>query len=174
MKKFVLIPCLIVFSALFLSHAYASAAEKIGFINMREVMARSDAGKAMEAEFKKAVEGKKVAIQKKEGEIKKLKENLDKQRSVLTPQALQEKEMQYQVEYREYERMVKDANEELRAKEQFLSNKLIPEIIKAATTIGQKEKYAVILEESAAVYSSKENSLTDKVIKELNKTYQGK
>jgi len=174
MKKFVLILCLVVFSVMFLGHTYASAAEKIGFINMREIIDRSDAGKAIKAELDKAVEGKKAAIQQKERELKKAKENLDKQRSVLTPQAMQEKEMQYQVEYREYERLLKDSTEELRAKDQFMANKLIPEIIKVVRNIGQREKYAVILEESAAAYSAKENSLTDKVIKELNKTYQGK
>ncbi|HRR39699.1 MAG TPA: OmpH family outer membrane protein [Syntrophales bacterium] len=174
MKKFILIPCLIVFSVLLLSSVSASAAEKIGFINMREIIDRSDAGKAIKAELEKAVEGKKAAIQQKEKELKKAKENLDKQRSVLTPQAMQEKEMQYQVEYREYERLVKDSAEELRAKDQFMANKLFPEIIKVVKAIGQREKYAAILDESAALYSSKENSLTDKVIKELNKTYQGK
>ncbi len=63
MKKFFLFSSLIVFSFLILSASYVSAADKIGFIGMREVMARSDAGKAMEAEFKKAVEEKRTAIQ---------------------------------------------------------------------------------------------------------------
>jgi len=174
MKKYFLVTSLIALSFLILTGSYVSAADKIGFINMREVMLRSDAGKTTEEEFKKAVDEKRATIQKKENDIKKLKDNLEKQRSVLTPQALQEKELSYQVEFREYERLVKDTNEELQAKEQFLSSKLIPEVIKVVRTIGEKEKFALILEESAVVYFSKENSLTDKVIKELNKTYTGK
>jgi len=173
-KSFFLFSGLMVIALFILSGSLALAADKIGFVNMREVLIRSDAGKAMEGEFKKAVEEKRAAIQKKEGELKKTKDNLEKQRSILTPQALQEKEMNYQVEFKEYERLVKDTNEELQMKDQFLSSKIIPEVVKVIRAIAEKEKYALILEESSAVYASKENSLTDKVIKELNRTYKGK
>jgi len=159
---------------LVLSGSLAQAADKIGFVNMREILIRSDAGKAMEEEFKKSVEEKRAIIQKKEGELKKAKENLDKQRSILTPQALQEKEMSYQVDFKEYERLVKDSNEELQMRDQFLSSKIIPEVVKVIRAIAEKEKYALILDETSVIFASKENSVTDKVIKELNRTYKGK
>ncbi len=175
MKKSVLsFVIVLAVSILIFSGTCALAADKIGFVNLREVLARSDAGKAMEEEFKKSVDEKRVVIQKKENALKKAKENLEKQRPVLTPQALQEKEMSYQMEFREYERLVKDTNEELQMKEQLFSSKLIPEIIKLIRTIGEKEKYALILEETAVIYASKENSITDKVLKEFNKSYKGK
>jgi outer membrane protein len=173
-KSFFLFSGLMVIALFILSGSLVLAADKIGFVNMREVLIRSDAGKAMEAEFKKSVEEKRAAVQKKEGELKRNKENLEKQRSILTPQALQEKEMNYQVEFKEYERLVKDSNEELQMKDQFLSSKIIPEVVKVIRAMAEKEKYAIILEESSVVYASKENSLTDKVIKELNRTYKEK
>lgn len=174
MKKVFLFSGVVAFSFLALAASSVFAAEKIGFVNMREVILRSDAGKAMEEEFKKSVEEKRVIIQKKENDLKKLKDNLEKQRSVLTPQAMQEKELNYQVEFREYERLVKDTNEELQAREQFLSSKMIPEVLRIIRTIGDREKYALILEETSVVFFSKENSMTEKVIKELNKEYKGK
>jgi outer membrane protein len=173
-KSFLILSSLMMIATLVLSGPLAQAAEKIGFVNMREVLIRSDAGKAMEEEFKKSVEEKRAVIQKKEGELKKAKENLEKQRSILTPQALQEKEMSYQVEFKEYERLVKDSNEELQMKDQLLSSKIIPEVVKAIRAIAEKEKYALILEESSVIYASKDNSVTDKVIKELNRTFKGK
>lgn len=173
-KSLLILSSLAVVTILVLSGSFALAADKIGFVNMREVLVRSDAGKAMEAEFKKSVDEKRALIQKKENELKKNKENLEKQRSILTPQALQEKEMNYQVEFKEYERIVKDANEELQMKDQFLSSKIIPEVVKVIRTIAEKENYALILEVSSVFYASKENFVTDKVIKELNRTYKGK
>jgi outer membrane protein len=173
-KSFFIFSSLMVIAILILSGSLAQAADKIGFVNMREVLVRSDAGKAMEEEFKKSVEEKRALIQKKENDLKRTKDNLEKQRSILTPQALQEKEMSYQIEFKEYERIVKDANEELQMKDQLLSRKIIPEVIKVIRAIAEKEKYALILEVSSVVYASKENSVTDKVIKELNRTYKGK
>jgi len=159
-----------------LSGPLAFANEKIGLVNMREVMMRSDAGKASEEDFKKSVEEKKAVVQKKESYLRKLKDNIEKQRSVLTPQALQEKEMAYQVEYREYERLIKDSQEELQMKDQLLTSKLIPEVVKVIRTIGEKEKYAVIFEtlQPSIYFGSKENDITDKVVKEFNKSYKGK
>jgi len=173
-KSFFIFSSLMVITILILSGSLALAADKIGFVNMREVLLRSDAGKAMEEEFKKSVEEKRALIQKKENDLKRTKENIEKQRSILTPQALQEKEMGYQVEFKDYERMVKDANEELQMKDQLLSNKIIPEVVKVIRAVAEKENYALILEVSSVVYASKENSVTDKVIKELNRTYKGK
>jgi len=173
-KSFLILPSLMMIVLLVLSGSLAQAADKIGFVNMREILIRSDAGKAMEEEFKKSVEEKRAIIQKKEGELKKAKENLDKQRSILTPQALQEKEMSYQVDFKEYERLVKDSNEELQMRDQFLSSKIIPEVVKVIRAIAEKEKYALILDETSVIFASKENSVTDKVIKELNRTYKGK
>jgi len=173
-KSFFILSSLTVILILVLSGSPAAAADKIGFVNMREVLIRSDAGKAMEEEFKKSVEEKRAIIQKKENELKKSKEDIEKKRSLLTAQALQEKEMSYQVEFKEYERLVKDTNEELQMKDQLLSSKIIPEVVKAVRTIAEKENYALILEVSSVIYASKDNLVTDKVIKELNRTYKGK
>ncbi len=154
----------------------AFAAEKIGIVNVREVMMRSDAGKANEEEFKKSVDEKKALVQKKENDLKKIKDNIEKQRSILTPQALQEKEMNYEVEFREYERLLKDTREELQMKDQFLTSKLVPEIVKVIRAIGEKEKYTVILEayQPGVYYGAKANDITDKVVVEFNKSYKGK
>jgi len=66
-KSFFLFSGLMVIALFILSGSLALAADKIGFVNMREVLIRSDAGKAMEGEFKNTVEEKRAAIQKKEG-----------------------------------------------------------------------------------------------------------
>ncbi len=45
--------------------------------------------------------------------------------------------------------MVKDSKEEFQAKEQELSKKLIPDILKIVQAIGEKEKYSMIIDVSA-------------------------
>jgi outer membrane protein len=72
--------------------------------------------------------------------------------------------------------MVKDTNEELQAKDQDLSKKMIPDILKLVQSIGEKEKYSMIVDVSAIplAYFSKDNDLTKRVIEEFNKTYKPK
>jgi outer membrane protein len=103
--------------------------------------------------------------------MRKLKEELDKQRTVLKENALKEKEAAYQKKFRDYQLMVKDANEELQARDQELSKKLVPEILKVINAIGDKEKYTLIIDlgSTPVAYFAKENNLTQKVVEEFNK-----
>ena len=151
--------------------AGTSAAQKIGFINMRAIIQESEAGKKGFAELKKTVERKKAEIGKKEEELKKLKDELEKQKSVLTAEAFQEKESTFQVKLRDYQRLVKDSQDELAAKEQAVTGKMIPEILQVVEQVGKQGKYDAILDlnNPVVVYHDKEDNLTKKIIEEYNK-----
>ena len=154
----------------------AAAAEKTGFVDIREVMLTSSAGKKEAEDFKKSFEKDKATIQERETELKKLKDELEKQRPLLKEEVMKEKELAYQKKFRDYQLLVKDSNEELQAKDQDLSKKMIPEILKMVQAIGEKEKYSMIVDISTIplAYYSKENDLTKRVIEEFNKTYKPK
>ena len=71
-------------------------AVKIGFINIREIIATSDAGKQAAQEFKKILDKKEGVIQQAGAELKKMKDALDKQRSVLKEDTVKERELEIQ------------------------------------------------------------------------------
>ena len=175
-RSCLLISIIFVILSLTLCGTWAFAAEKIGFIDMREIMLKSDAGKKASEDFGKLYEKDKAMIQKREVEMKKLKDDLDKQRTVLTESAMKEKEAVYQKQFRDYQLMVKDANEELQARDQELSKKLVPDILKVINAIGDKEKYTLIIDVGSipVAYFAKESNLTQKVIEEFNKTFKSK
>lgn len=176
MKRYGWIVAAILVTILAFTASPAAAAEKTGFVDIREVMLTSSAGKKAAEDFKKTFEKDKAAIQEKEAELKKLKDDLEKQRPLLKEDAMKEKELAYQKKFRDYQIMVKDSNEELQAKDQDLSKKMIPEILKLVQSIGEKEKYSMIVDISAIplAYYAKENELTKRVIEEFNKTYKPK
>jgi outer membrane protein len=151
--------------------AAEQAGGKIGFIDMREIIFNSDAGKQAATEFKKTFEKRKVLIQQTEADLKKMKDALEKQRSVLREDVMREKEMDYQKHYRDYQRLVADSNEELSARDQQLSQKLIPEVMKIVNTFGEKEGYTLIVDTNnpIVVYHANTNNLTKRIIAEMNK-----
>ena len=171
MKKILTLTGILAVALVFAVTGVASATEKIGFINMRTILQDSAAGKKGFAEIKTMFEKKKAEITKKEDELKKLREELDKQKAVLTPEAFQEKETNFQVKVRDYQRFAKDAQDELAAKEQNVTAKLIPEIIQVVENIGKKEGYTAIIDlnNPVIVYHDKQDELTKKVIDEYNK-----
>ncbi|HUH65030.1 MAG TPA: OmpH family outer membrane protein [Syntrophales bacterium] len=162
--------------SIFLTGTYAIAAEKIGVIDMREIMMKSDAGKKATEEFGKFVEKDRAKIQAMEAELKRDKDEIEKQRSVLKESALREKETAHQKKFRDYQLMVKDANEELQMRDQELSKRLIPDILKVVQAIGEKEKYTLVIDVGSipVAYFAKESNMTEKVIEEFNKSFKAK
>jgi len=172
MKKTMILTGILAIAIIFAMSGTAAAVEKIGFINMRTIIQDSDAGKRNFADFKKMFEQKKAEIGKKEEELKRLRDELDKQKSVLTPEAFQEKETNFQVKLRDYQRLVKDTNDDLALKEQALTGKLIPEILQVVESVGKKDGYTAIIDlnNPVIVYHDKQDELTKKIIDEYNKS----
>ena len=163
-------------SVFLLSGIYADAAEKTGFINMQEIIRGTDVGKKAEADFRKEVDKKRTMIQEKEAELLKLKDGIEKQGPILTEKARKEKEATYQEKFNNYQRIVKEANEEIQTKQKEVFDQILPDIMKIVNNIGEQEKYTLILDLSIVpvAYFDKGNDLTKRVVDEANKTLKPK
>jgi outer membrane protein len=139
---------------------------------MREIIQNSTEGKKAGEDLKKVAEKKQASISSAEKELRKLREELDKQGSILTASARRDKEDAYQKKLRDYQLLVKDANEELQKRDLDISQKLLPEIVKIVRTIAEKEKYTLVIDIASmpVPYFAKENDFSKKVIEEYNKS----
>jgi outer membrane protein len=164
----------VIVMAMVLSVSWAEAADKTGFVDIQKIMLTSNAGKKAAEDYKMAFEKSKKVIQGKESELKKLRDEIEKERSTLEEDVVKERELAYQKKYRDYELLVKDSNEELQNKDRGLTSKLAPEIMKVIRSIGEKEKYTMVIDLNAMpiAYHAEENDLTMRVIEEFNKTYK--
>lgn len=147
------------------------AADKIGFINLQEIMQESIAGKKAADDFKKYFEKESQKIKTMETQLKKMKDELDKQGSVLTPASRSEKEAAYQKQMRDYQLLVNDTNEELKRRDQEMFQKLMPGISKIIRAIAEKEKYTLVIDPATMpiLYYDKEGDFSKRVLDEFNK-----
>lgn len=150
------------------------SAEKIGFVDIREIVENSEAGKKAWAEFKNTLEKNRLIIAGRESELQKLKEEMDKQRSILTEAALRDKETSYQMKFREYQVLVKEANDDMQGRQQEIFKGMHPVIEKIINTIGEKDKYTIIFDSSAMPipFYNKTSDLTKRIMDEFNKSYK--
>ncbi len=169
-KLFYLMTIMTVF--IFVLGLNAWAADKIGFINLQEIMQNSSAGKKAADDFKKFYEKETQEIKSMENQLKKMKDELEKQGSVLTQSSRSEKEAAYQKKMRDYQLLVNDTNEELKKRDQEMTQKLMPGIIKIVRSIAEREKYTLVIDVATMPipYYAKENDFSNKVIEEFNKT----
>ena len=144
---------------------------KIGFINMREIMQNTNAGKKAGEELKIFFDKKREGIVEEEKELKMLKDELDKQGSLLNETARREKVTTYQRKLRDYQLLVDDTQKELKARDQQIAGKLIPEIAKVVRKVAEKEKYTLVIDVASLPlpYYAQENDFSKKVIEEFNK-----
>jgi outer membrane protein len=156
---------------LFVLSNSAFAVDKIGFINTREIIQNSNVGKKAASDFKDYAEKKSAPVKALGQELQKMKEELDRQGSVMTDTSRRDKESAFQKKTRDYQLMVQDANDELQRKEQEVFQKLIPEILKIVRNIAEKEKYSLVIDIATmpVPYFAKENEFSKKVIEEYNK-----
>ncbi|KQC07467.1 MAG: hypothetical protein APR62_00450 [Smithella sp. SDB] len=170
MKKSIYLMAGIIF-VFFICGTSSFAADKVGFINLQEIMQNSNAGKKAADDFKKFYDKETQDIKTAEKELKKMKEELDKQSSIMTQSSQKEKESAYQKKLRDYQLLVNDTNEELKKRDQEMTQKLMPGIMKIVRAIAEKEKYTLVIDVATLPipYYAKENDFSKKVIEEFNK-----
>jgi outer membrane protein len=173
MKKSVLLisGLFMILSLLFYS-TFVMAGERVGVYNLQQIVTQCDAGKKDIEILKKMEIDKSKPIEEKNADAKKLKEDLDKQKSILTEASFTEKQVDLQKKMRDIEIMAKDATDEMKLKQEEMLKKLLPEIEKVIKIIAEKGKYTMIIDSRSAVYFSKDVDLTEEVIEELNKSYK--
>ncbi|MGZ3525755.1 MAG: OmpH family outer membrane protein [Thermodesulfobacteriota bacterium] len=140
---------------------------KVAYVDIQKAVNDSNAGKEAKKAITKDVEKFQHLVADKQKELQALKESLDKQVLMLTPDARANKEKEYQNKLREFQRWGEDTQNEVNQKRMEMERNISAALIKVIQKIGADEGYTVILEknESIVLYVAKSIDITDRVIK---------
>ena len=165
-KKFTGILVLVTVVGLLTGRVY-SADTKIGWVDMQKAVNECNAGKEAKKALTKEAEKDQRLIVEKQNELKEMKESLEKQVLLLTPEARTTKEKELQTKLRDFQRWGEDVQNELKQKQIEMERNISRSLIKVVQEIAAKEGYSVILQKNEAIvlFSSKSTDLTDQVIK---------
>jgi len=165
-RKFIGILIFMIIGGLFTGTVY-SADIKIGSVDMQRVINECSAG--YEARKVIAQDGEKFQrlVEEKQKELQTMKESIEKQALMLTPDARANKEREYQIKLREFQRWGEDTQNELTQKRTQLERTISMGLIKVVQEIGLKEGYTLILQknENIVLFASQPVDITDQVIK---------
>ena len=148
------------------SSAWA-ADSKIAYVDIQRAINECNAGKEAKKAITKDVEKFQRLIADKQKELQTMKESLEKQALMLTPDARTHKEKEYQTKLRDFQRWADDTQNEMRQKQMEMERTISGGLIKVIQKIGAEEGYTFILErnETIVLYASKAIDVTDRVIK---------
>lgn len=169
MKKIV---CFLVFIMLMSGQSAYAENLKIGFVDLIRALNESDSGKKAKTDLEFLIKSKQTAIDEKGKAIEKLRGDLEKQSSVLSPEARKTKEEELERLIRDYQRLVSDAQNEVKKKEGEFTGDIIKELRSIIEKIGQEEGYTMVIEnaEGIILFSKKDLDLTEAVIKKFNES----
>jgi outer membrane protein len=146
-----------------------AADPKFGIVDIQKVLNLSDAGKEAKEQLAARVKKYQDEINVKQDELKKLKEEIEKQGVLLSEAARGAKEKDYQQKLKEFQRFTKDAQDELQAKDEEFTRRILEEIEKAVQEYGRKNGFTFIfVKNEIMVYSDEKADVTEPILKALN------
>jgi outer membrane protein len=140
---------------------------RIAYIDIQRAINECHAGKEAKKVITKELEKVQRSNADKQKELQAMKETLDKQAPMLTPDARAVKEKDFQGKVRDYQRWVDDSQNEMNQKRIEMERNISNALVKVIQKLGADEGYTLILEknENIVLFVSKAIDITDRAIK---------
>jgi outer membrane protein len=142
---------------------------KLGYIDMQRALNSSEAGKEAKEQLAARVKKYQDEINGKQEEIKKLKDDLEKQGMLLSESARASKEKDYQQRLKEFQRFTKDAQDELQGKDEEFTRKILEGMEKVIQEFGRKNGFTFIfVKNEGMLFADEKVDVTEEVLKNFN------
>jgi outer membrane protein len=168
MKRFILAAALI--ACVTAGTAFA-AESKIGYIDMQRAINTSESGKEAKEQLAGRLKKYQDEINLRQEDLKRMKEELEKQGMLLSDSARASKEKDYQQKLKEFQRFTKDAQDELQGKDEEFTRKILEGMEKVIQEFGKKNGFTFIfVKNESMLFADDKADLTEEVLKLFNAT----
>ena len=168
LKKLFTLGCLVFALCLLPVSSFSADSGKIGVVDVQKVLNESESGKKAKSDLETLIRSKQTVIDEKGKGIDKLKADLEKQSSVLSADARKTKEDELEKAVREYQRLVQDAQTEVKKKEGELTEAILKDVREIIDKMGTTDGYSLIIEKGMVIFSDKAMDITETVMKKFD------
>jgi len=140
---------------------------KFAYVDIQQAVNDCNAGKEAKKMIMAQVEKFQKAVQDRQKDLQAMKESLEKQAPMLTPEARNTKGKEYETKLKEFQRWGEDSQNEINQKRIELERNIAAGLFKVIQKIGADEGFTLILEknEQVVLYVAKTQDITERVIK---------
>lgn len=149
------------------AQAPASPLQRIAYIDVQRVLARSVAGAAAREQLEREKAAMQREMDAKRQELERLRDELEKKGPLMTADARREKQELFDRRRRDAARLADDLQKELQRKEQTLLQKVLEEVSGVIEQVGKERGYYLIIEKRGAVvlFGAAEADITEEIIR---------
>jgi outer membrane protein len=150
--------------------AVSHAADKVGYINLQRLVNESTMGKAARADIQKMRKQREEIVSNKLWAVNNLKTVLTEKGASMDPAEKRDKIEKLRSEYKEYQRLLADAKEDILREDRELVAIILKKADGVLKQVAKKRGYTIILKDPKAIgYLDPSVDITDEVLKGLNK-----
>jgi len=173
---FRILPVAAVLALASLSPAAHAADMKIGYFDVRQVLAEVEEAKAVKDKLQKDIAAKQKQIDAKRDELEKLQREIEQKGPVLSQSAKQTMAMDFQQKLVEANKLVGDLQVDLAQQEQKLLGELLGRLEPVVRELAEAEGYTYVVEKNEAglFYAPSGHDLTAQLIRRYNQRFPGK
>ncbi len=148
----------------------ASAADKVGYINLQRLVSESKIGQEAREDIQKLRKAKERELGRRLETLNEMKDKLNKEWDALDPRNRRDQRAALERSFEDYQRMVNDAKEDILREDREVVAIILHKADGVLKKVAKKNGYTIILKDPDAVgYLDPKVDITDEVLKELNK-----
>lgn len=149
----------------------AMAQTKLAYVDVQKAIQASSEGKKAKAELEVEFNKKKKELEKKDGDLKKMGEDLDRKKAVLSEDAFAKKRAEFDEEMLKFRDAMNKSQLDIQKKERELTAPILDKMRKVIEKVAADQKIDMVFEKSQGiVWASASLEITEAVIKEFEKT----
>lgn len=147
---------------------------KIGLVNMQKLATQSEAAQVAQKKMKETFGAEKSALDKQAAELQKKGEAMQAQSAALSPEAKEDKKIEFLRLRRDFEEKARTFSRKVEAAEMRIRQEMADLIIQATNTYAKKKGYDLVLDGASAgvIHADKGMDITDDVLAEVNKLWR--
>jgi outer membrane protein len=172
MKKF-LCPLFVLIALCFLPvSAVAADSFKVGVVDLQRCIQESIEGKRAKDKLQATKDDMQKKLDERQNKLLEIKKELEKQSMMLSMDAKEDKEKEFERQRREFKYFYDDISNQMRKAEAEVRKVLLEDLAKVVGDIGAKGKFTLILERrsSGIMYLQNTIDITDEVLKAYDLT----
>ncbi len=175
MKKLITVASVLLVLVGFSTTPLKAQEVKVGLVDFQKALNEVEEGKAAKARLKSEFDQKQKSLDALQTDLKNKKDELEKQKLVLSQDAMQQKENEYRGKFMELQKKLTDFRMELQQKEADYTGNILNSLRQIVQEIGNKDKYTLIFEkgQDVVLFAPTANDLTGQIISTYNSRPKG-
>ncbi|MBV8054657.1 MAG: OmpH family outer membrane protein [Deltaproteobacteria bacterium] len=145
--------------------ATAHADIRLAYVDIQRALNECRAGKEAKTQFRGRIERLQAQLEGEQGEVERLKRELEQKGSLMQPDQRQNLEDDYEKKLRHFQDDYKNSRDELQEKDNQVTGAIVRDLATVVREIGAKNGYTMVMEKGTLLWAIPATDITDQVIR---------